>query len=413
MIKETRAPAADPRTPGGRLVSLEALRGCAAVIVVLHHFVLAFLPRYIGLTPDVDTKRDLIGSPFFVFLNGTGMVVVFFVLSGYVLAQKGLRDNAPALLLDAAIKRWFRLTPLILAAALLSYGLFRCGCYRFEDAAALSGSDWLRHFSYGMHSQHDHPALLLALRQGLWGTLLRGDASLDSSLWTMNIEFVGSFVVFGLALLLRPPCRRVLPFVLLGLAPLLIVRWPWMFPFVLGVGACLLPLRGRRLPAWVAIPLTVGGLYLAGCAVEYGAPGPGGAYAWVRRITPSGLINPAVSQIVVVCAAGALLLMIVFATENAVSRWFSGRVARALGAASFPLYVVHVLIINSFSARAYAAAGGSWRGLLAAALTLIAIVAPMVWVLSVFDKGWLRLLRRWPAAPLPVRAPGWRSAHRA
>src|SRR4051794_27094902 len=115
----------------GKLVSLEALRGCAAIIVVLCHFTLAFMPQYIGLTPDVDVTRDLIGSPVFVFLNGTAMVVIFFALSGYVLAQKGLRTDASAELLHAAIKRWFRLTPLIMASTLISYTLFRSDLYAF------------------------------------------------------------------------------------------------------------------------------------------------------------------------------------------------------------------------------------------------------------------------------------------
>lgn len=379
----------------GKLVPLEALRGCAAVIVVLHHFVLAFLPAYIGLTPDVDPARDLIGSPLYVFLNGTGMVVIFFVLSGYVLAQKGLRRDAPAALLDAAVKRWFRLTPLILASVMISYALFHWGCYAFEDAARLSGSDWLRHFSYGGLSQHDRPSLRRALGQGLWGTLIKGDASLDSSLWTMNIEFVGSFMVFALALLLRPPHRLVLPAVLCVLAPFLIVKRPWLLPFAAGVAACLLPLRGRRLPTWAALALTAAGLFLAGFAVPYGANAPGGAYAWVGRIIPAGLPEPRASQLVVVCTAGALLLLIVFATENVVSRCFPDRIARSLGSASFPLYAIHVLIIDSVASQAYAGLGGSWRGLGAAALVLVGTALPAVWALSASDQWWLGVLRRW------------------
>jgi peptidoglycan/LPS O-acetylase OafA/YrhL len=389
----------------GKLVPLEALRGCAAVLVVLSHFTLAFMPQYIGLTPDVDLERDMIGSPVFVFLNGTAMVVIFFVLSGYVLAQRGLRAAAPRALLDAAIKRWFRLTPLILVSTLISYGLFRTGCYAFEDAARFSHSDWLVHFSYGGFAQHDRPSLPFALWQGLWGVLLAGDSSLDSSLWTMQIEFIGSFIVFGLALLLRPKYRRLLAVILVGLSPVLIVWRPWYFPFILGLAACLAPLRGRELPAWLAIGLTIVALYLAGFLVRYGAPGPNGAYAWISRITPAGLPDPRLSQIVVVCGAGALLLLIVFATENAVSRSFSPRVARILGAASFPLYVAHVLIIDSFSSRAYAALGGTWRGLIAAAAALIAALVPLVWVLSIFDQWWLGVLRRWRIVGPPVLVP--------
>jgi peptidoglycan/LPS O-acetylase OafA/YrhL len=396
---------AGPSGSPGRLVPLEALRGGAAIIVVLHHFVLAFLPRYIGLTPGVDPAVDLIGSPLFVFLNGTGMVVIFFVLSGYVLAQRGLRANPVRSLLDAAIKRWFRLTPMILASVLLSWALFHWHLYAFEAAARDSHSDWLLHFSYSELTQADTPSLAFAVSQGLWGCLVRGESSLDSSLWTMNVEFVGSFIVFALALLLQPGWRRGLPVLLVGAGCWLLLRRPWLFPFIAGFGACLLPVRTWRLSAWTTGALTLLGLYLAGFAIPtFGAtPGrPAGAYAWMGGIGSRFATDPRGAQIALVCGAGALVLLLVCVSDNCLSRRLTGRVARAIGAASFPLYAVHVLIIDSAASAVYARLGGSRVGLAGAAVALVVTLVPLVWVLARFDRWWLAVLRRF----------GWDRSHR-
>ena len=133
-------------------------------------------------------------------------------------------------------------------------------CYAFEDAAYFSGSDWLLHFSYGGFC----PA-----RSSLTAVCLSGKGSgvrwwqatcrSDSSLWTMQIEFIGSVhgVWPG-----RCCCdQRYRPALggrsWSGISPALIVWRPWYFPFILGLAACLAPLRGRELPAWLAIGLTI------------------------------------------------------------------------------------------------------------------------------------------------------------
>ena len=74
-------------------------------------------------------------------INGTGAVIVFFVLSGYVLSLKGRRPDAVSAILDTALKRWLRLMPLVLMSVLLSYALFNLGLFFHEDAGRLSGSD--------------------------------------------------------------------------------------------------------------------------------------------------------------------------------------------------------------------------------------------------------------------------------
>jgi peptidoglycan/LPS O-acetylase OafA/YrhL len=59
------------------------------LIVVLHHTVLACLPSLIGSSGTADAPRWTVAwwfseTPFHIWWSGHEMVLVFFVLSGYV-----------------------------------------------------------------------------------------------------------------------------------------------------------------------------------------------------------------------------------------------------------------------------------------------------------------------------------------
>jgi peptidoglycan/LPS O-acetylase OafA/YrhL len=101
----------DARTPGRRIISLDSLRGVAAFVVVWHHFRLAF---------ERDPPRWYL-RPFF---DGHAAVVLFFVLSGYVLSIPFWRHKGgsyPVYL----VRRFFRIYVPYAAAVLLSAALAR------------------------------------------------------------------------------------------------------------------------------------------------------------------------------------------------------------------------------------------------------------------------------------------------
>jgi peptidoglycan/LPS O-acetylase OafA/YrhL len=50
-----------------RLIPLEATRGIAALIVVVHHFFLGFAPQVTGLLPELRTPSSIIGNWYYVF----------------------------------------------------------------------------------------------------------------------------------------------------------------------------------------------------------------------------------------------------------------------------------------------------------------------------------------------------------
>jgi len=373
-----------PEQPG-KILPLEALRGMAAMGVVFHHFTLAFLPGLVNFTPPTGEEGALIGSPLFLFVNGKAMVIIFFVLSGYVLSLKGLRPDAGRALADAAVKRWFRFVPVICLSLLCSYALFALGLYRYDDVFAINGARMFDH--YAGFPQGYKPGFSAVLYDGVFGSLFLGQDRFNTVLWSMQIEFFGSFMVFALALLLAP-ARRLWFGVALSLAGILLFKeGMWFFPFLVGVLGVALHLHRRMLGKGVALAALIVALYLCGYYR------PVGWYAWLAFFP-----LPELTLRILVTAIGGGLLLIVFATHNPVSKRFSGPISRVLGKGSFSLYLLHTLVLASFSAWAYVRAGGAVPGVLAAAAAFLITAPPLVLALAVFDGVWLRRLARWHPA---------------
>ena len=130
MMRHRSAPPSAPR-----LSELDALRGIAAFLVLVHHArVLGLDPRPFG-DPLLDRGVHMLMhfSPLRVLEFGREAVLFFFVLSGYVLTRALLRNGSPGLLAFAA-QRTIRLMLPVTASVLLSVGLFYA---LLGDSAAL------------------------------------------------------------------------------------------------------------------------------------------------------------------------------------------------------------------------------------------------------------------------------------
>jgi peptidoglycan/LPS O-acetylase OafA/YrhL len=115
-----------------RLPELDALRGIAALLVLLHHAV-QIIPRIEH--PDIPgvgfLRYTLIHlTPLRVFEFGRPAVLFFFVLSGYVLTRALMQSGSPGLLAFAA-QRTVRLGLPVVVSVLLSLALW----WAFADPA--------------------------------------------------------------------------------------------------------------------------------------------------------------------------------------------------------------------------------------------------------------------------------------
>ena len=362
----------------------------ASVSVLLWHSMLGFFPGLSGAYP-ATLGDGLTGHPWYGLLFGTAAVNLFFVLSGYVLTRTYLRTGDRSLIDRGALKRWPRLAGPVLISVLFSFALFSLGLYHYNEAGALTHSPWL----VG-HLFQGQPVLpwkfLDALAQGVFFTFFRENAAYwNTVLWTMRWEFVGSFLAFGLALLiqpLRPPQRALF----LAIAVLLTQSLaPQLIPFPVGAAlAAFLP-QAKISKAAPSTIVLLTGIYRMGFTGR-----PVGAYTSLYET-----LGPNVSLLHVQTVA-AVLIIVGVETSTVMHRLLSHRWAAWLGAMSFPLYLVHIPILCSFGSLAALATG---RGVVGAAVTIVlAFVAAVP--LKAFNEWWVAWLNRrfTPARPIYAAA---------
>ncbi len=372
---------------------LDAIRGLAALAVVGYHSSLGFVPHrmtlFIGGAADPATA--LWTRWWFALLNGPAAVTLFFVLSGFVLTQRAFATRRADPLLRTAIKRYPRLAGPVLAVCVLAWLLFRLGLHSNGHAAALTGSSWLSAFA-----QDPGPSLRNALRQGLWRTLLHGDVSYNTSLWTMRVELIGSFVALAAAAVMVRvlPVSRALA-VAVGLAAYVFWRDSPLFlgAFLAGVtlSALLASLRLPRLPLLLGLGLCAAALY------GFGFNQASGDYGWVARLPPGWLAHAALP---VSCS---VLVILAVETCPRLRTGLGTPVLRWLGEVSFALYLVHFLVIISAGSFVRVAldpwgAGVATVGAYVATFAVsLAAATPLSW----FDRWLMARLNGWVDRLLP------------
>ena len=91
FIHERRGKMNTEKTSGKKMIYLDGIRGLAAFIVVISHYIQVFYPAALnGNQQQAHFKWDIWygHSPINLFYNGQLAVCLFFVLSGYVLSVK-------------------------------------------------------------------------------------------------------------------------------------------------------------------------------------------------------------------------------------------------------------------------------------------------------------------------------------
>lgn len=295
-----------PWASGQRLRFPDGLRGVAALMVVFFHLHLAISSSIAAWVPSVISR---------VFENGNLGVEVFFVLSGFVIAQSTASgERSLAFLGRFGLRRSIRLDPPMWAAIALELFLIKSSLLLFPDLDA------------------HMPTASVVMANAFYLQRFLGFEDVLPVLWSLTYEVQFYIVlVVGLIAAAKIPRQRsqitsILFVAMLGYSALV---WTEIVP---------LPLRGLFIDRWYQFAL--------GIAVWR---------AWTARsdtrLVVALLATTAVAALFLAPSAYRRASMLAAVLTGAVLLWagisgrmgtlLSGRVIQFFGAISYSLYLVH------------------------------------------------------------------------
>lgn len=310
--------------PMEHFLHLDAARGIASIVVLLHHFSLAFVPQLM-LEP---AQGGIKSTPIYSFVNAELAIYFFFVLSGFVLTFRFYQEVSPLRLLSSVAKRLPRLWLPIMLSILLGWAILRNGGAALAfKAGDLSGSGWLLTFGNAFTPSDFSASLMDALHQSIIVFLESGHYYYNSNLWTMVFEFWGSLLVFFIIFIVytfrgRFSTQHIMSLHILLFVVLTSYGAPQYGTFL--AGSALSFLMAKRVICFTFnrwLTLTFAAIFMLGaCSFSEGP------FAHLQLIS----------------AVAAMLFLF---SISKISNIFWGRTARILGQLSFPLYLVHTLVI--------------------------------------------------------------------
>lgn len=336
-----------------RLHELDGLRGWAAFSVLLFHSIWQSFGENFPILRNGWTAG---------LIDGSLDVSVFFVVSGAALSAPFFSGGGGDYILSAALRRYIRLTTPIVATVFLLIAAERCGFVRLGEAAQFApglsaiagetGLSFAQALKWSLCNVYTKPSE--------WGPVL-------PFLWTMPWEMVGSLALF-LLLACYPAMKRPERSIAVG-ALFLMLLFPYLAAFLFGAligkakltGALTAPAPGRLalLDSPPAKIIAAAALYALAC--------------WT--MTAGAVAHVHVSLAVAIVALALRWRGLSdFLGESAISRF--------LAKISFPLYLIHYVVIATATSAAITLVGDRLTLPLALAISaatiLLSIVAAML-----------------------------------
>ncbi|MEO7028970.1 MAG: acyltransferase [Acidobacteriaceae bacterium] len=360
---------------------LDALRGLAAFMVILQHW------RYMFFCDlhEIPAHRALYLVPYVVTSGGRGAVIVFFVLSGFLVGSSALRSFER----DSwgwrryLTHRFVRLWVVLLPALLLGWIWDETRLHLASTLAGYGGTSAARvdpHIVPGVFSLK----VLFANALFLQGDTLPTFGS-NGPLWSLSYEF-WYYILFPLALCglwsRYRPHPRILSLIGLILTAIFVEQFVSVSVLVL-------------FPAW-----------LAGASLHF-APRPmlRASFRWVATMlfalcffceVPLKLHHPLLADYSTAIATGLLLWVLTSDLRVAPQHRFYVRASRAAARFSYTLYLVHLplmLLLAGFLIH-----NSNWLPNALHLLTGIAVLIVVIgyaWVVATFTEFRTDAVRHW------------------
>lgn len=318
-----------------RIKYIDGFRGLATLVVLFNHFAGLFYPTMFSYSADkAHASMELFFSttPLFALINGQGAVIIFFMLSGYLLSCKYFIKKDRDILISTAIRRYFRLLPPCLLSILVGYLLIK---YSLTSADQVYSEYILWKFN---------PSLSDAIREGFYGIFTGTSSSYNIALWTIAYEIKGTYLVLAILSLLGNYRKRYIVYFL----SILIFRNSFFAAFIIGLLLSDLKINKEHILKSINKPLINVVLLLAGLMLTiYPVTFTNHNYMYGIMQKLSGN-NELVYRII-----GASMIFLVVLNSALIQRFLNLRALTKIGEVSFSIYVIHLAIMGSISSSLF------------------------------------------------------------
>jgi peptidoglycan/LPS O-acetylase OafA/YrhL len=387
MPRDSKAAVMQVTGPPGESpsVHLDALRGFAAFSVLLNHLRDALFVDY----GAIARHNPLTGAAYLVAGLGHQSVIVFFVLSGYLVGGSVLRSVRTGGWSWRAylLARLSRLYVVLLPALLLGGALDWLGMHMAGTEAVYSGNSGMHALVINVHSTLTWPILaanslfLQTINLPGIGTYPVPTFGSNGALWSLSYEF-WYYLAFPVLVLLLARSRS---WQMRAISCLGLLVWGWFvgssivllgIPWLMGALIAFLPAFPARRP-WTR------GLAIVLALTFFGA-----------GLVQGKLLSSLPSDLVLGLAVTAMIWVTLHCATAPLPAFYV-HTARRAAHSSYTLYLVHLPMVIFLKAslqlpRAYP----GWHVFLAGAGVLAAIVLYAQLVYEAFEKNTDRV-RRW------------------
>lgn len=325
------------------IIALDGLRGVAAIFVIFSHITLLLFP-YLHMGSSFDPsprpwERALLDSPFTFFYKGTSAVMLFFVMSGFVLSYSSVRKgtmNNWSILLKTIIKRYFRLNIPVACSIIFCVTLMMLGFF----TANLVGP---RNDLYNAYTAPLDG--IAAITDAFYGSIILGNGKFNYVLWTINIEFFGSLMVY----FLLAGFGRNISLLRMVTAAIAAYGIHSGTPFVWGIGLFAsgvflatfdVVAGGSAKRKILSCIVLVAGIYL------YGFNSESKSYVYISHLLDYANQNGMnLTEGFIVSIIGTILIMSCFLISTSPLKLMESALFQWLGRLSFSVYLTHSIIL--------------------------------------------------------------------
>lgn len=368
-------------------LALEGLRGIASLVVVVGHFTFVFF-GYLGTLwrpvagaqPTYPLERIVEIPPLVLIYSADAAVSVFFVMSGYVLTAKFYASGAAEELQNAAAKRFIRLVLPSFASVMFAWALWHSGAILTSQGTQIGVAGWVPAWYQEQYTFSQ------AILNGLFGATFFGRAGLNPPLWSIQVELIGSILLFSM-LALYGKGRPVLLFgCFLFFANLLAYSTPNVLYYLSFLaGALLNPAANRlRQKQGVSVALFAAGLVLvAYCESPVYEPLRAMGLPNLQPFGPDFNTTPRIFW----HSLGSVQLVAGTIGARPIARVLSVRPMLFLGRISFSMYLIHMPLLMSLAlwvCRQAQKSGFAYIEAVGAAF--VVYLAVVLWLSSLFAR---------------------------